>query len=100
MRGQLHRNHIFRLEKHIDHFRRQRHILLTQAIQQRFQNMRHFSHVVKTERARTAFYGVGSTKDGVEIVHIWMRNIQCQQQLFHPRQMFGCFLKENLIKLA
>ena len=54
----------------------------------------------KSKCSGSAFNGVCSAEDGIELLGVWRFWHQIQQMLLHIRQQFVGFIKECLVKIA
>ena len=97
---ELHLEDILGRQKGVDVFRRQRHLALTDAVEQRLEDMRHLAHVGEAERRCATLDRMGGTEDGIQVFGVGRRNINGQQQPFLFSQQFFGLIEKDLKKLA
>ena len=74
--------------------------MAAQTIEQRLHLVRQLCDIRKTEGCRTAFDGVRTTEDAIELFIIGLAQVQVQQHLLHLVEVFTSFFKEDLIELG
>ena len=100
MTVELHLEHILGRQEGVDMFGQQGHLAFADAVEQCFQHMRDFGEIAQPEGGCTALDGMGRAKDGIELVGIRRRDVDCQKQLLHFPEQFIGFIEEGLEELA
>ena len=100
MAVELHLEDILGRQEGVDVFRRQGHLALTDAVEQRLEDVRHLAHVGEAERRCAALDRMGGAENGIQVFGVGRRNIDGQQQPFFFSQQFFGLIEKDLKKLA
>lgn len=84
----------------IHHGRPQGQFVLTQPVQEGFQDVGDPGQVLETEGTAGALDGMGGPKNGIELLILRPTDIQAQEQVFHFFQVFGGFVEKHLVELG